>query len=766
MNKASDILKEVSLFESFFTGLNDFKNPVVYGVDKKLTEAKEHYSISDLLRMDEKVFLNSVRSLPALQGKPKMMKAVFEGLAILRNMSSNGGRIKPEMLKVLEKVFGFSDVQKTISSALQSYNKKIGYDPIAMKSEAKQDKDLSVYIEINNNGKITRMEPEAFRKSVGGAHSMFAQDWVDKYNIDKGSIMARLVYAKNGKEIGKKVESIKERSSDTIKMKPDDEKKIALLKASLLNTPLVKKKEVTAQIDSIKAKYESLMVEGKKEKWLAAFEDAVVAIDKKHIGKIDWNTAQHLFNIGDTPKEAAEKYTANRKNESRSIKTETADFIKGSIFAEDSKLNEDKVVTITHDNLQKAIDAVMNDQGYIRHQRLNLEKKTFEKFKKAGFDLLKPDSDGRGFRMQRGKNTEYLFAGHLQLVLWENKNVTCNLTEGGPGSGGQYPTQKIKMPLSPFISVGTRKGILKNMPFEIETVPLSKITHVAQRKFVPFKVKTLCKNPDGISKKPICLLKVPSEDAYHVMDGHHRYLAAMKKGMDSLDAKVWVKFEEPKVDEPIAEEPPIANEIDLDSIPSGEPDLAPAEAEAIDVTIDGEPSSIEGAPVDAVPAMDTPPAPNVTLDDAPLTAVDAPLEDEQIAAELAPETNEEEEPLAVMTLDQALESMERCGKALLNLRLIEENTVDVFEKIKSEVLDVFGKDKVWPKIRGNKGHEWLEIGTPGAKTLVLYPDHDLNGDIASSHRSKLLSIVNKYGWTDDQNVESMDRRGKALLGMR
>jgi len=612
MNKASDILKEVSLFESFFTGLNDFKNPVVYGVDKKLTEAKEHYSISDLLRMDEKVFLNSVRSLPALQGKPKMMKAVFEGLAILRNMSSNGGRIKPEMLKVLEKVFGFSDVQKTISSALQSYNKKIGYDPIAMKSEAKQDKDLSVYIEINNNGKITRMEPEAFRKSVGGAHSMFAQDWVDKYNIDKGSIMARLVYAKNGKEIGKKVESIKERSSDTIKMKPDDEKKIALLKASLLNTPLVKKKEVTAQIDSIKAKYES-----------------------------------------------------------RSLKAETIAFLKGSV-----------------------------------------------------------------------------------------------LSEGGPGSGGQYPTQKMKMPLSPFISVGTRKGILKNMPFEIETVPLSKITHVAQRKFVPFKVKNLCKSPDGISKKPICLLKVPSEDAYHVMDGHHRYLAAMKKGMDSLDAKVWVKFEEPKVDEPIAEEPPIANEIDIDSIPSGEPDLAPAEAEAIDVTIDGEPSSIEGAPVDAVPAMDTPPAPNVTLDDAPLTAVDAPLEDEQIAAELAPETNEEEEPLAVMTLDQALESMERCGKALLNLRLIEENTVDVFEKIKSEVLDVFGKDKVWPKIRGNKGHEWLEIGTPGAKTLVLYPDHDLNGDIASSHRSKLLSIVNKYGWTDDQNVESMDRRGKALLGMR
>jgi len=50
----------------------------------------------------------------------------------------------------------------------------------------------------------------------------------------------------------------------------------------------------------------------RKSSWMAAFEDSVVALDSKHRGKIEWDSAHHFFNQGLDPKEAAEKYVANR----------------------------------------------------------------------------------------------------------------------------------------------------------------------------------------------------------------------------------------------------------------------------------------------------------------------------------------------------------------------------------------------------------------------------------------------------------------------
>lgn len=444
MTKASDILHEVSLFESFF---KDFDKPATFGVERKLTEAKP-------------------------------------------------------------------------------------------------DKELSVYIEIDNNGKITRMEPEAFRKSIGGAHSGMAQDWVEQYNKDKGSQMARLVYAKNGKEIGRKVEDIKRPGSNKIEERIDSS--LSALGLSVPNANKSQKRIVIKDKRSEKP-LQILDVADFIAQCKLPRQVHVTAAVQKYNNMQDSNFAdvEVKQSRGSNWQPARGKdLTSEGTKADRSLQTETKDFIKGSIF-----------------------------------------------------------------------------------------------TEGGPGSGGQYPTQKMKMPLSPFISVGTRKGILKNMPFELETVPLSKITHVAQRKFVPFKVKRLCKDADSISKYPICLLKVPSEDGYHIMDGHHRYLAAIKKGIDSLDARVWVKFEEPKVDEPIAELPPAANEIDLEAIP--------VDAEIVDVTVEAEPS-IES------PAQSDLPIEN------------HPIEDEQIVADLSGEQPEEEIP--VMTVDQALESMQRCGKVLFNMR--------------------------------------------------------------------------------------------------
>lgn len=115
---------------------------------------------------------------------------------------------------------------------------------------------------------------------------------------------------------------------------------------------------------------------------------------------------------------------------------------------------------------------------------------------------------------------------------------------GGPGSGvSRNNTKEIKnMPHSEHVSVGTRKGILKNMPFTEEVIEISKITHVGQSKFVPSKLNKMIKNWKFLKDKPIEVLKVGDE--YHVIDGHHRYLAAKELREKTIKANVYVKREE------------------------------------------------------------------------------------------------------------------------------------------------------------------------------------------------------------------------------
>lgn len=74
-------------------------------------------------------------------------------------------------------------------------------------------------------------------------------------------------------------------------------------------------KKTLDSLQKVEAKY--CAVQGKattykekvKSKWFAAFEDAVVAIDSKYQGKIDWDGALYLFNQGISPEDAATKYT-------------------------------------------------------------------------------------------------------------------------------------------------------------------------------------------------------------------------------------------------------------------------------------------------------------------------------------------------------------------------------------------------------------------------------------------------------------------------
>lgn len=117
------------------------------------------------------------------------------------------------------------------------------------------------------------------------------------------------------------------------------------------------------------------------------------------------------------------------------------------------------------------------------------------------------------------------------------------LNEGGPGSGHKgRNTVPFDMPHSDYISVGTRKGLLANAEYDEYEVPLSQITKVGQKNYVPSKVTRMMMNRKILPEKPISVLWVRG-DGYHVIDGHHRYLAARKLNMTSLPAKVYRKSE-------------------------------------------------------------------------------------------------------------------------------------------------------------------------------------------------------------------------------
>jgi hypothetical protein len=419
-------------------------------------------TLQELLKMEQSAMIKVVRSMDALKDKPILTKRVFEGIAMIKWMESHGGKVRNQELKALEKVFPFKDVQAAMSAAVQAYNKKIGYDPISM----------------------TQKKESVEERMMSGA---------------AGNV--------NFKPRGAGQSTKKP-------MKADDEKKIAILRAQLLNTPLAQKQKIMDQIAAIQSRYESKSVVEGSEKIRSALVSAITQYDKKQLAKAKWHNPNAL-----------------------------------NLYLD-------------------AVDATMSD-----YEKTNdLEKSLRRNFNDRLLDWM----------LKAAK--PYMIESKAVKGKWAQLAESHFQMEGGPGSGGQYLTRKFKMPMSPYISVGTRKGILKNMPFDLEDVPLSKITHVAQAKFVPQKVKNLCKNPDVITKYPVCLLKIPSQDCYHVMDGHHRFLAAQKLGIENLPAKVWLKYEEEPApvetpSEPAAEGEPLPlDQAPGDQNPDNPMDMVPAEA--------------------------------------------------------------------------------------------------------------------------------------------------------------------------------------------
>jgi len=134
---------------------------------------------------------------------------------------------------------------------------------------------------------------------------------------------------------------------------------------------------------------------------------------------------------------------------------------------------------------------------------------------------------------------------------WKEASAVI-VSKGGPGSGVGYDnTAPFKLPQSPHVSVGTRGALLENMDYTNDEIPMDKITHVGQSKYVPFKLTRIMKDYDKVMQTPISVLKV--KDEYHVVDGHHRFLAAKINGESVIKAKVYEKaartfddYEEPE----------------------------------------------------------------------------------------------------------------------------------------------------------------------------------------------------------------------------
>jgi hypothetical protein len=118
-------------------------------------------------------------------------------------------------------------------------------------------------------------------------------------------------------------------------------------------------------------------------------------------------------------------------------------------------------------------------------------------------------------------------------------------TAGGPGSGVTYHNTApiTELPVSPVMTIGRRTEFMASHTPESATLPLSRITHVAQGKYVIQKLARFLADREGSWREmPIQVLQVGDE--YHLLDGHHRYLAACRLGIEELPAEVYAWEEE------------------------------------------------------------------------------------------------------------------------------------------------------------------------------------------------------------------------------
>lgn len=76
--------------------------------------------------------------------------------------------------------------------------------------------------------------------------------------------------------------------------------------------------------------------------------------------------------------------------------------------------------TVNHDNFSEALLNVKAGKStlYIPTTThiTKIDKRAINSFEKAGYTILSKDNDGKGFRLQSGKQKVYIFAGQLVEV--------------------------------------------------------------------------------------------------------------------------------------------------------------------------------------------------------------------------------------------------------------------------------------------------------------------------------------------------------------
>jgi hypothetical protein len=121
---------------------------------------------------------------------------------------------------------------------------------------------------------------------------------------------------------------------------------------------------------------------------------------------------------------------------------------------------------------------------------------------------------------------------------------TSSKTAGGPGSGkSRDSTERIsELDKSPLITIHKRKKVINHRsPDRKKDVGLGRIKYGAQTTYDIEKLGWMLNNFDEWKDEPIQVARVDGE--YHLMDGHHRFLAANRLGESTLPAEVWVMDE-------------------------------------------------------------------------------------------------------------------------------------------------------------------------------------------------------------------------------
>ena len=174
--------------------------------------------------------------------------------------------------------------------------------------------------------------------------------------------------------------------------------------------------------------------------------------------------------------------------------------------------------------------------------------------KKAAYDLTADvvTLKGRRDTTPKSRNQRIEAEDNLREVILSKgdggyeapkRSIGLSKVAGGPGSGVTGTNTDVIdfLETSPLISIGKRsKFMSESSPVQKDVkVPVSKIKYKGQEKFVPKKLVRMIRNADEVLKKPVDLL-LDDKGKYHIIDGHHRALAAIILKRDKLKANIWV----------------------------------------------------------------------------------------------------------------------------------------------------------------------------------------------------------------------------------